>query len=80
MVASDLCRPHYQKLIITYLYVGIGNGVENWFGTSNYSEDDKRPLPIGKNKKIISFFQDELGRKIMIEFVTLRPKTYSYLM
>ena len=24
--------------------------------------------------------KDELGRKIMTEFVALRPKTYSYLM
>ena len=81
---AKLCYMDTERFIIHIktesLYVGIGNGVENWFGTSNYSEDDKRPLPIGKNKKIISFFQDELGRKIMIEFVTLRPKTYSYLM
>ena len=32
------------------------------------------------NKKIIVFFKDELGGKIMIAFVGLRPKTYSYLM
>ena len=37
-------------------------------------------MPTGKNKKVISFIKDELGRKIMTEFVTLRPKTYSYLM
>ena len=32
------------------------------------------------NKNVISFFKDELGGKIMIEFVALQPKTYSYLM
>ena len=32
--------------------------------TSNY--DDNRPLPIGKNKKVIGLFKDELGGKIMI--------------
>ena len=30
----------------------ISNDVERWFDTSNYNENDKRTLPIGKNKKI----------------------------
>ena len=50
------------------------------FDTSNYSDDDKRPLPRSMNKKVIGLFKDELGRKIMTEFVAFRPKTYSYLM
>ena len=29
----------------------IANDVEKWFDTSNSNENDKRPLPIGKNKK-----------------------------
>ena len=29
----------------------IANDVEEWFDISNYSKDDKRPLPIDKNKK-----------------------------
>ena len=33
-----------------------------------------------KTKKVIGLIKDELGGKIMIEFVALRPKTYSYLM
>ena len=32
------------------------------------------------NKKVIDLFNDELGGKIKMEFVALRPKTYSYLM
>ena len=37
-------------------------------------------LPIDKNKKVIGLFKDELGEKIMIEFVGFRVKTYEYLM
>ena len=47
---------------------------------SNYDKNDKRPLPIGQNKKVIGLFKDELGGKIMIEFVGLSAKTYTYLM
>ena len=61
-------------------YEDIDNDVEKWFDTSKYSEDDKRPLPIGKNKKVIGLFKDKLGGKIMKEFVGLREKTYAYLM
>ena len=60
-------------------YKDIANVVEKWFGTSNYDED-KRPLPIGKNKQVISLFKDELGGRIMIEFVGLRSKTHAYSM
>ena len=38
------------------------------------------PLPIGKNRRILSLFKDELGGKIMVEVVALRPKTQAYLM
>ena len=58
-------------------YEDIANDVENRFDTSNY--EVSRPLPMGKNKKVIGLMKDELGGKIIKEFVTLRPKTYSYL-
>ena len=45
-----------------------------WFDTSNYSEVDNRPLPRGMNKKVIGLMKDELGGKIIKEFVALRPK------
>ena len=61
-------------------YEDIVNDIEKWFDTSNYNEDDKRPLPIGMNKKLIGLFKDELRGKIMKEFVGLRAKTYAYLM
>ena len=60
-------------------YKDIADDVEKWFDTSNYDENDKRPLPIGKNKKVIGKFKDELDGKFMIEFVALRAKAYAYL-
>ena len=58
-------------------YEDIANDVENRFDTSNYEVN--RPLPIGKNKKVIGLMKGEVGGKIITEFVILRPKTYSYL-
>ena len=58
-------------------YKDIANDVENRFDTSNYEVN--RPLPTGNNKKIIGLMKDELGGKIITEFVSLRPKTYSFL-
>ena len=67
-------------------YKVIANDVENRLDTSNYEVNTsetsalaRRPLPSGKNKKIIGLMKDELGGKIITEFVTLRPKTYSFL-
>ena len=54
--------------------------VERWFDTSNFDENDKRPLPIGMKKKIQGLFKDELGGTIMKEFCALRAETYAYLM
>ena len=56
-------------------YKDIAEGVETRFDTSGYEPD--RPLPIGKNKKVIGLMKDELGGKIMKEFINLRPKMYS---
>ena len=58
-------------------YKDIANDVERWFDTSNYDKNDKRPLPIGKNKKVIGLFKDELGGKIMIEVAANRAKIYA---
>ena len=90
---QDYIKPKYQdKAKLCYMdtgnfvihiktedfYEDIANDVEEWFDTSNY--DNNRPLPIGKNKKVIGSFTDELDGKIRIEFGGLRAKTYTYIM
>ena len=88
----DYMKPNYNdKVKLCYIdtnsfimsiktndfYKDIAIDVEKRFDTSNYELN--RPLPTGKNKKVIRLMKDELGGKIITEFVTLRPKTYSYL-
>ena len=58
-------------------YKDIADDVETMYDTSNYTVE--RPLPMGENKEKIGFMKDELGGRIMKEFIELRPKCYSYL-
>ena len=58
-------------------YKVIANNVEKRFDISNYEVD--RPLSTGRNKIVIGLMEDELGGRVITEFVALRPKTYSYL-
>ena len=57
-------------------YEDISDDVPAIFDTSGYCHN--QPLPVGLNKKVIGLMKDELGGKIMTEFVALRPKLYSY--
>ena len=79
---AKLCYMDTDRFIINIktedFYEDIANDVEKIFDTTNY--DVSRPLPTGKNKKVIGLMKGELGGKIMTEFVALRSKTYSYLM
>ena len=59
-------------------YGDISKDVEKRLDRSGCSRDDNRPLPIGINKKVIGLMKDELGGKIMTEFVALRAKMYAY--
>ena len=61
-----------------YFYLDVADDVKKRYDTSHYEAG--RPLPKKINKKVIDIMKDELGRKIMTEFVALRPKKYSYLM
>ena len=58
-------------------YKDIADDVVKRFDTQNY--EINKPLPIGKNKKVIGLMKDGLGGNIMTKFVALRPKAYSYL-
>ena len=49
---------------------------QDLYDTSNF-ETDHRLYDL-TNKKVIGKFKDELGGRIMTEFVGLRPKMYSY--
>ena len=71
---AKLC---YMSTDIVYIktddiYEDIPRDVENRFDTLNYELD--RPLPKGKNKKVIGLMKYELGRKIMVKIVRLREK------
>ena len=78
-----LCYTDIDTYIINIktkdFFKDIFNDVEKRFDTSNYDKNDKRPIIIGKNKKVPGLFKEELGGKIMIEVVALRPKAYACL-
>ena len=69
---AKLCYTDTDSCIIHFITEDLFVDVSDEF------QNDKRPLPIGKNKKVIGLLKDELGGKIMKEFCTLRAKTYSY--
>ena len=73
-----LCYTDTDSLVMNiktkYFYKDIAKDVVERFDTSNYSVD--RPLPKGKNKKVIGLMKDELGGGIITEFVALRRKTF----
>ena len=79
---AKLCYMDTDSFIINIktkdFHEDITDDVRKRFDPSNYKVN--RPLPTGKNKKVIGLMKDELGGKIMTEFAALRPKTYSYLM
>ena len=78
----QLCYMDTDSLIYNIktkdFYADIADDVPARFDTSGYDKKDAGPLPIRKNKKVIGLMKDELGGKIMTEFISLRPNPYSY--
>ena len=81
---AKLCYTDTDSFVIHIItkdfFEDIFNDVQRWFDSSNFNENDKRPLLIGQNKKVPGHFKDELGGKIIVEVVALKPKTWAYLM
>ena len=71
-----LCYSLVYDIKTEDFYEDIADDVPARFHTSGYCPN--RPLPLGLNKKVTGLMKDELGGKIMTEFVALRPKLYSY--
>ena len=78
-------KPKYgDKVKLCYMdtdsfIIHVETEILKWFDTSGYNENDNRPLPIGKNKKVIGKFKDELNGKIMIELCNPIAKTYAFI-
>ena len=86
----DYMKPKFKDFQLCYMdtdslvyhiktedfYADIVSDMEERFDTSSYIPD--HPLPILKNKKVIRLMKDELGGAIITEFMSLRPKLYSY--
>ena len=77
-----LCYMDTDSLIYSIktedFYSDISPDVESRFDISGYPNQGSRPLPVGKSKKVIGLMKGELGGEIMKEFLSLRPKMYSY--
>ena len=58
---KKLCYTDTDSFIINIktgdFFEDISNEFERWFDTSNFDENDKRPPPIGKNKKVPGLFK-----------------------
>ena len=59
---AKLCYPDTDSFI-TYIktedfFEDISSDVEKWYDTSDYDKNDKKPLSIGRNKKVPGLFKD----------------------
>ena len=61
-------------------HTDIALDVDEWSDTSNYSPSNLRPLPMGRNKKVVKKMKNEVGGRIITDFTALRSKPYAYRM
>ena len=75
---AKLCYMDTDSFIIHIetedFFKDIPQDVNKWLDTSGYDKNDKRPLSIGINKKVIGMFKDELNGKIMAKLCAPRAK------
>ena len=67
------------EIQIEDFYKDISADVKRRFETSDYPPDHPSSIPSGFNKKVLCMFKDEVGGKVIDEFVGLRAKLYSYI-
>ena len=58
---AKLCYMDTDSFVIYIItedyYKDIADDAERWFDTSSFDENDKGPLPIGKNKKVLGLLK-----------------------
>ena len=74
LMAIEMKKTKVKMNKPVYLGMSILDISTTWWCWKMDRQDDKRSLPIAKNKKVIGIFKDELGRKIIKKFVALRAK------
>ena len=61
-------------------YKDISMHVKHRFDTSDFPPDHPSGIPFELNKKVLGMFKDEVGGKVIDEFVGLRANLYLYKM
>lgn len=68
---------YFYSISTDNFYLDIKNDINQYYDTSDYPQNNVYGFPL-VNKKRIGFFKDEMNGQIILEFVGLRSKMYSY--
>ena len=79
LLLTDTDSTMYEKQTEDF-YKDISVDVKHRFDTSDYPPGHPSDIPFGFNKKVLGMFKDEVAGKVIVEFVGLRAKLYSYKM